>query len=126
MLISVLKFINILPPNDITNSILKIYPFCVKNFIDILPPNHITYMAANQPVSLSSAFNKLVRVLMTSSEWRLLRILVWPSGFVARQLKAKHAFLLAPVSSQHNIFAKADICERKFKGSNKNIEIDDV
>lgn len=76
-------------------------------------------MAANQPVSLSSAFNRLVRVLMTSSECRLLRILVWPSGFVARQLNAKHAFLLAPVSSQHNIFAKADICERKFKRSNQ-------
>lgn len=65
-------------------------------------------MAANQPVSLSSALSNSDKVRKISSECMLFNNLVWPSVFVARQLRAKHAFLLAPVSLQLNILASED------------------
>ena len=71
-----------------------------------------TYIAANQPVSLSSALKRPDNVRSISSEWMLFSNRVWPSELVARQLRAKQAFLLAPVSSQLNIFAREEICKR--------------
>ena len=72
-----------------------------------------TYIAANQPVSLSSALKRPDNVRSISSEWMLFSNRVWPSELVARQLRAKQAFLLAPVSSQLNIFAREEICQRR-------------
>lgn len=66
-------------------------------------------MAANQPVSASSAFKRPDKVRRISSECMLLSNRECPSELVARQLSAKQAFLLAPVSLQLSIFARDDI-----------------
>ena len=68
-----------------------------------------TYMAANQPVSLSWALSSWARVRRTSSECTFCSRRLWPSRLVARQLRAKQAFLLAPASSQLSILAKEEI-----------------
>lgn len=73
-----------------------------------------THIAANHPVSLSSALRSSESVRKILSEWIFFKSLAWPSAFVARQLRAKQAFLLAPVSSQLNIFARED--NWKWKG----------
>ncbi len=66
-------------------------------------------MAANHPVSPSSEDKSSDSICNTLSDWPFLSNRAWPSLLVARQLSAKHAFLLAPGSEQHSILANREI-----------------
>jgi len=60
-------------------------------------------MAANHPVSRSEEFRSCtnVNIILSHKEW--LINLSWPSALEAKQLIAKQAFLLEPVSFEHSM-----------------------
>ena len=60
-------------------------------------------MAANQPVSKSSEVSSCARVVIILAHMELLSSFSCPSLLAARQLIAKQAFLLAPLSSEQSM-----------------------
>ena len=77
------------------------------HFSKWLPLTLPAYIAANQAVSASSADISSDRDLSMASVWEFLSSRMWPSLFMARQLRAKHAFLLVP-ASQHDSMTPMD------------------
>ena len=74
-----------------------------------------THIAANHPVSLSVLANNVDSVDKTSEACVFLSRRVCPSRLVARQLRAKHAFLLAPASLHTNMRANVEIWKKQQK-----------
>ena len=70
-------------------------------------------MAANQAVSPSSAEISSASDRTMSSVCEFLSSRMCPSLFMARQLRAKHAFLLVPASLHDNIRPMDEICKQE-------------
>ena len=62
-----------------------------------------THIAANQPVSKSWSDSRVASVFITLSHIVLSSNFSCPSGLAAKQLIAKQAFLLEPLSSEHSM-----------------------